>query len=162
MAAPDQPLSNCLCTRRLWHRPLSNSNSHRQHGARLDSLALVLDGILRRSVHRGRRKFYYELSSAVGSFRCGADVRPLDPDNSSAGSPRKAGSGQLVGRIHCGSALGRLLDGRADRATGDPSGMTISDFHVSVKGKAANDKKLPDSSGSELFILNNPARFVRR
>jgi hypothetical protein len=103
-----------FCAHRLWHRPLSGSHVHCQHGARLDSLALVLDCFLRRSLHRRGRKLRHWISAAVGGFRCGTDVRALDPNNSPTVSSRRTSRpGQVVRRVHCRSALGRLVGARA-------------------------------------------------
>jgi len=95
MASPDKPLSSCICAHRLWYRPLSGSHLHCQHGARLDSLALVLDCFLRRSIHRRGRKLRHWISAAVGGFRCGTDVRALDRNNSSAACSRNPRPGQM-------------------------------------------------------------------
>ena len=120
MASQDELLSSCICAHRLRHRPLSGSHLHCQHGARLDSLAPVLDCLLRRSLYRRGRKLRHWIPAAVGGFRFGTDVRALDRNNSPAACsqllahPRRASrSGQVVGRVHCRSALGRLVGARA-------------------------------------------------
>ena len=111
-----EPLSSGTCAHRLWHRPLSGSHLHCQHGARLDSLARVLDYLLRRSLYRRWRKLRHGMPAAVGGFRHGTDVRALARNNSStacsqllAHARRTSRPGQVFGRVHCRSALGRLL-----------------------------------------------------
>jgi hypothetical protein len=63
-------------------------------------------------IARGR-KLRHRISAAVGGFRCGTDVRALDRNNSSAACSRNSRPGQVVGRVHCRSALGRLLGASA-------------------------------------------------
>src|SRR5438067_12893400 len=77
MALQDEPLSSCICAHRLWHRPLSGSHLHCQPRARLDSLAPVLDCLLRRSLYLRGRKLCHWIPAAVGGFKCGTDVRAL-------------------------------------------------------------------------------------
>src|SRR5207253_1738753 len=112
MALQDEPLSSCICAHRLWHRPLSGSHLHCQPRARLDSLAPVLDCLLRRSLYLRGRKLRHWMPAAVGGFRCGTDVRALDRNNSRTACsqllphPRRTSRpGQVVGRVHCRSAL---------------------------------------------------------
>ena len=120
MASQDEPLSSCNCTYRLWRRPFSDSHLHCQPRARLDSLAPVLDCLLRRSLYLRGRKLRHWISATLGGFRFGTDVRALDRNNSPTGSSqhvahpgRNSRSGQVVGRVHCRSALGRLVGARA-------------------------------------------------
>jgi len=94
----------------------SGSHLHCQHGARLDSVALVLDCFLRRRLHSRGRKLRHWISATMGGFRYGTDVRALDGNNSPTARSqlfphprRNSRSGQVVGRLHCRSAMGRLL-----------------------------------------------------
>src|SRR5207248_1790077 len=78
--------------------------------------ALVLDCFLRRRLHSRGRKLRHWISATMGGFRYGTDVRALDGNNSPTARSqlfphprRNSRSGQVVGRLHCRSAMGRLL-----------------------------------------------------
>jgi len=109
MASPNEPVSHCIRPHRFWRRSFSNSHNDRRHGARLDSVALVLDGLLRRCLRGRWLELRYWILANVGGVCFGADVCRLDINDPFAGSHCKAGAGQLVGRLHCRCALRRLL-----------------------------------------------------
>jgi hypothetical protein len=116
MASHGEPLFSWVCAYRLWHRPFSGSYLYCQHGAPLDSVAPVLDSFLRRSLYLRRDKLRHWISAAVRGFRCRTDVRALDLNNSPTACSqlfphprRNSRPRQVVGRVHCRSAMGRLL-----------------------------------------------------